>query len=84
MAVQAMTSGAIAGFLDVAFNFNTQALLDDNLIGKSSTSYSIPQRLRSLDEASADDSLHISKDFVACSCSVVIAYLRGGLLCTMD
>ena len=30
-----MTSGAIAGFLDVAFNFNTQALLDDNLIGKS-------------------------------------------------
>lgn len=32
---QAMTSGAIAGFLDVAFNFNTQALLDDNLIGKS-------------------------------------------------
>lgn len=25
-------SGAIGGFLDVAFNFNTQALLDDNLI----------------------------------------------------
>jgi hypothetical protein len=30
-----MTSGAIAGFLDVAFNFNTQALLGDNLISKS-------------------------------------------------
>lgn len=32
---QAMVSGAIGGYLDVAFNFNTQALLDDNLIGKS-------------------------------------------------
>lgn len=31
-----MVSGAIAGFLDVAFNFNTQALLDDNLLGKLS------------------------------------------------
>lgn len=30
--LKAMTSGAIAGFLDVAFNFNTQALLGDNLI----------------------------------------------------
>lgn len=30
--LKAMTSGAIAGFLDVAFNFNTQALLDDNLV----------------------------------------------------
>jgi ethanolaminephosphotransferase len=29
-----MTSGAIAGFLDVAFNFNTQALLGDNLISQ--------------------------------------------------
>uniref|UniRef100_A0A7N2MQR4 Uncharacterized protein n=1 Tax=Quercus lobata TaxID=97700 RepID=A0A7N2MQR4_QUELO len=29
---QAMVSGAIGGFLDVAFNFNTQALLDDNLL----------------------------------------------------
>lgn len=29
-----MVSGAIGGFLDVAFNFNTQALLDDNLIGQ--------------------------------------------------
>jgi ethanolaminephosphotransferase len=28
-----MTSGAIAGFLDVAFNFNTQAMLGDSLIG---------------------------------------------------
>lgn len=28
-----MVSGAIGGFLDVAFNFNTQALLDDNLLG---------------------------------------------------
>lgn len=28
-----MTSGAIAGFLDVAYNFNTQALLDDNILG---------------------------------------------------
>lgn len=28
-----MVSGAIGGFLDVAFNFNTQALLDDNIIG---------------------------------------------------
>eukprot|EP01018_Ginkgo_biloba_P024549 Gb_02601 [translate_table: standard] len=32
--LKAMTSGAIAGFLDVAFNFNTQALLDDNLLGQ--------------------------------------------------
>ncbi|OAE24303.1 hypothetical protein AXG93_1052s1260 [Marchantia polymorpha subsp. ruderalis] len=31
---QAMTSGAIAGFLDVAYNFNTQKLLGDNLIGQ--------------------------------------------------
>ncbi|KAA8546734.1 hypothetical protein F0562_003163 [Nyssa sinensis] len=30
--LKAMMSGAIGGFLDVAFNFNTQALLDDNLI----------------------------------------------------
>lgn len=30
---QAIVSGAIGGFLDVAFNFNTQALLDDNLLG---------------------------------------------------
>lgn len=30
---QAMLSGAVGGFLDVAFNFNTQAFLDDNLIG---------------------------------------------------
>jgi len=28
-----MVSGAVGGFLDVAFNFNTQALLDDNIIG---------------------------------------------------
>ncbi|XP_065873889.1 uncharacterized protein [Euphorbia lathyris] len=27
-----MVSGAIGGFLDVAFNFNTQAMLDDNLL----------------------------------------------------
>ncbi|KAL4197269.1 hypothetical protein AMTRI_Chr04g250260 [Amborella trichopoda] len=32
--LKAMISGAIAGFLDVAFNFNTQALLDDNLLGQ--------------------------------------------------
>ncbi|GAB2283228.1 hypothetical protein Dimus_017753 [Dionaea muscipula] len=31
--LKAMMSGAIGGFLDVAFNFNTQALLDDNLLG---------------------------------------------------
>ncbi|CAI9111460.1 OLC1v1011684C3 [Oldenlandia corymbosa var. corymbosa] len=30
--LKAMVSGAIGGYLDVAFNFNTQALLDDNLI----------------------------------------------------
>lgn len=30
--LKAMLSGAIGGFLDVAFNFNTQALLDDNLL----------------------------------------------------
>lgn len=29
-----MVSGAIGGFLDVASNFNTQAFLEDNLIGK--------------------------------------------------
>lgn len=32
--LKAMVSGAIGGYLDVAFNFNTQALLDDNLIGQ--------------------------------------------------
>ncbi|XP_057541503.1 GPI ethanolamine phosphate transferase 2 isoform X2 [Amaranthus tricolor] len=30
--LKAMISGAIGGFLDVAFNFNTQAFLDDNLL----------------------------------------------------
>ncbi|XP_065873887.1 uncharacterized protein [Euphorbia lathyris] len=30
--LKAMVSGAIGGFLDVAFNFNTQAMLDDNLL----------------------------------------------------
>jgi hypothetical protein len=30
---QAMVSGAIGGFLDVASNFNSQAYSDDNLIG---------------------------------------------------
>lgn len=29
-----MVSGAIGGYLDVALNFNTQAFLDDNLIGQ--------------------------------------------------
>ncbi|KAG5241086.1 GPI ethanolamine phosphate transferase [Salix suchowensis] len=32
--LKAMVSGAIGGFLDVAFNFNTQAMLDDNLLGQ--------------------------------------------------
>ncbi|XP_062178247.1 GPI ethanolamine phosphate transferase 2 isoform X3 [Alnus glutinosa] len=32
--LKAIVSGAIGGFLDVAFNFNTQALLDDNLLGQ--------------------------------------------------
>lgn len=32
--VQAIVSGAVGEFLDVAFNFNTQALLDDNILGK--------------------------------------------------
>lgn len=32
--LQAMVSGAIGGFLDVALNFNTQAMVDDNLLGK--------------------------------------------------
>ncbi|KAJ0098109.1 hypothetical protein Patl1_28314 [Pistacia atlantica] len=32
--LKAMVSGAVGGFLDVAFNFNTQALLDDNLLGQ--------------------------------------------------
>ena len=31
--LQAMVSGAIGGFLDVASNFNSQAYSDDNLIG---------------------------------------------------
>ncbi|KAL5982386.1 hypothetical protein ACLOJK_016457 [Asimina triloba] len=30
--LKAMVSGSIGGFLDVAFNFNTQAFLDDNLL----------------------------------------------------
>ncbi|XP_016742306.2 GPI ethanolamine phosphate transferase 2 isoform X2 [Gossypium hirsutum] len=32
--LMAMVSGAIGGFLDVAFNFNTQAMTDDNLLGQ--------------------------------------------------
>ncbi|XP_022133279.1 GPI ethanolamine phosphate transferase 2 isoform X2 [Momordica charantia] len=32
--LKAIVSGAIGGFLDVAFNFNTQVLLDDNLLGQ--------------------------------------------------
>lgn len=32
--LKAMVSGSIGGFLDVAFNFNSQALLDDNIIGQ--------------------------------------------------
>ncbi|XP_010472242.1 PREDICTED: GPI ethanolamine phosphate transferase 2-like [Camelina sativa] len=32
--LKAMVSGAIGGFLDVAFNFNTQAFLEDNLLGQ--------------------------------------------------
>ncbi|CAK9169181.1 unnamed protein product [Ilex paraguariensis] len=32
--LKAVVSGAIGGFLDIAFNFNTQALSDDNLIGQ--------------------------------------------------
>jgi ethanolaminephosphotransferase len=32
---QSMVSGAIGGFLDVALNFNTQAFLDDNLLGQN-------------------------------------------------
>ncbi|XP_010254518.1 PREDICTED: GPI ethanolamine phosphate transferase 2 isoform X2 [Nelumbo nucifera] len=32
--LKAIVSGAIGGFLDVAFNFNTQALLDDNIVGQ--------------------------------------------------
>ncbi|XP_051143920.1 GPI ethanolamine phosphate transferase 2 isoform X2 [Andrographis paniculata] len=32
--LKAMVSGAIGGFLDVAFNFNTQAFLDDNLVAQ--------------------------------------------------
>lgn len=33
LSLQAMVSGAIGGFLDVAFNFNSQAYSDDNLLG---------------------------------------------------
>ncbi|XP_020217261.1 GPI ethanolamine phosphate transferase 2 isoform X1 [Cajanus cajan] len=32
--LKAMVSGAIGGFLDVAFNFNTQAYFDDNLLAQ--------------------------------------------------
>ncbi|XP_039157655.1 GPI ethanolamine phosphate transferase 2 isoform X2 [Eucalyptus grandis] len=32
--LKAMVSGVIGGFLDVAFDFNTQALQDDNIIGQ--------------------------------------------------
>uniref|UniRef100_UPI001CB9D402 GPI ethanolamine phosphate transferase 2 n=1 Tax=Erigeron canadensis TaxID=72917 RepID=UPI001CB9D402 len=32
--LKAMTTGSIGGFLDVLFNFNTQALLEDNIIGQ--------------------------------------------------
>ncbi|KAJ3676959.1 hypothetical protein LUZ60_002683 [Juncus effusus] len=34
--LKAMVSGAIGGFLDVAFNFNTKAFLDDNLLDQLS------------------------------------------------
>ena len=39
--MQAMTTGSIGGFLDVLFNFNTQALLEDNIIGELANSYTI-------------------------------------------
>ncbi|KAL4569279.1 hypothetical protein LXL04_024915 [Taraxacum kok-saghyz] len=32
--LKAMTTGSIGGFLDVLFNFNTQALLEDNIVGQ--------------------------------------------------
>ncbi|KAK1428982.1 hypothetical protein QVD17_17823 [Tagetes erecta] len=32
--LKAITTGSIGGFLDVLFNFNTQALLDDNIIAQ--------------------------------------------------
>ncbi|GAB2226125.1 hypothetical protein Drorol1_Dr00021917 [Drosera rotundifolia] len=32
--LKALMSGAVGGFLDVAFNFNTQALLEDNLLAQ--------------------------------------------------
>ncbi|KAI3737750.1 hypothetical protein L2E82_27762 [Cichorium intybus] len=32
--LKAMTTGLIGGFLNVLFNFNTQALLEDNIIGQ--------------------------------------------------
>ncbi|PKI42107.1 hypothetical protein CRG98_037560 [Punica granatum] len=32
--LKAMVSGAIPGYLDVVYNFNTQALQDDNIIGQ--------------------------------------------------
>lgn len=35
--LKAMVSGAIGGFLDVAFNFNTQAFSDDNLLDQLHT-----------------------------------------------
>ncbi|KAH9664388.1 GPI ethanolamine phosphate transferase 2 [Citrus sinensis] len=35
--LKAMVSGAIGGFLDLAFNFNTQAMADDNLLGQFSS-----------------------------------------------
>ncbi|GKD14195.1 GPI ethanolamine phosphate transferase 2 isoform X1, partial [Tanacetum coccineum] len=37
--LKAMTTGSIGGFLDVLFNFNTQALLEDNIIGELAKSY---------------------------------------------
>lgn len=38
-----MTTGSIGGFLDVLFNFNTQALLEDNIIGELARSYWVYQ-----------------------------------------
>ncbi|GKB07096.1 GPI ethanolamine phosphate transferase 2 isoform X2 [Tanacetum coccineum] len=41
--LKAMTTGSIGGFLDVLFNFNTQALLKDNIIVESRITTGVQQ-----------------------------------------
>lgn len=63
-----MVSGAIGGFLDVATNFNTQAFLDDNLIGQ----FYILEICSFLSKQMDEWPPHVSHLYVCAICSSVL------------